>query len=126
MRLGAYPCVLQEGTKARQAYGADEVSERHRHRYEINNAYREMLANKGMVWSGRSPSGHLVEIGEIRDHPWMIGSQFHPEFKTRPNRPHPLFVGFVRAAAEHRRGQERGASCQEATEASRSASKGRM
>lgn len=126
MRLGAYPCVLQEGTKARQAYGADEVSERHRHRYEINNAYREMLANKGIVWSGRSPSGHLVEIGEIRDHPWMIGSQFHPEFKTRPNRPHPLFVGFVRAAAEHRRGQERGASCQEATEASRSASKGRM
>ncbi len=126
MRLGAYPCVLQEGTKSRQAYGVDEVSERHRHRYEINNAYREILANKGMVWSGRSPSGHLVEIGEIGDHPWMIGSQFHPEFKTRPNRPHPLFVEFIRAAVEHRAKEGRGASCPEADVAPRLASKGLM
>jgi CTP synthase len=126
MRLGAYPCVLQKGTKARQAYGVDEVSERHRHRYEINNAYREILANKGMVWSGRSPSGHLVEIGEIRDHPWMIGSQFHPEFKTRPNRPHPLFVDFVRAASEHRAQDGRRGACPEADRAPRPASKGLM
>jgi CTP synthase len=126
MRLGAYPCVLQEGTKARQAYGADEVSERHRHRYEINNAYREILANKGIVWSGRSPSGHLVEIGEIRDHPWMIGSQFHPEFKTRPNRPHPLFAAFIRAANEHRVGQREMVSCPDVDIASRPAGQGRM
>ncbi len=101
MRLGAYPCVLQEGTKARAAYGVPEISERHRHRYEINNAYRDILARGGMVWSGLSPSGHLVEIGEIADHPWMVGSQFHPEFRSRPNRPHPLFYDFVRAAREH-------------------------
>ncbi|MBC7236453.1 MAG: CTP synthase [Chloroflexi bacterium] len=101
MRLGAYPCVLQEGTKARAAYGVECVWERHRHRYEINNAYREILQEAGMVWSGLSPKGNLVEIGEIRDHPWMVGSQFHPEFKTRPNRPHPLFREFIRAAIEH-------------------------
>ena len=98
MRLGSYPCDLVEGTRARDAYGKPRIEERHRHRYEINNRYREQLAEAGMVWSGLSPNGLLVEIGELRDHPWMVGSQFHPEFKTRPNSPHPLFDGFVRAA----------------------------
>jgi CTP synthase len=103
MRLGSYPCVLREGTKARQAYGVEQVSERHRHRYEINNRYREQLEEAGMVWSGISPDGNLVEIGEISDHPWMVGSQFHPEFKSRPNAPHPLFRDFVAAALAHSR-----------------------
>jgi len=103
MRLGSYPCVLKGGTRARQAYGVDQVSERHRHRYEINNRYRDQLEEAGMVWSGVSPDGNLVEIGEIRDHPWMVGSQFHPEFKSRPNAPHPLFRDFVAAALAHRR-----------------------
>ncbi|MHB1295274.1 MAG: CTP synthase [Anaerolineae bacterium] len=98
MRLGAYPCVLREGTKARAAYGVECVSERHRHRYEINNRFRDELEKAGMVWSGTSPNGELVEIGELRDHPWMLGSQFHPELKTRPNTPHPLFLDFVAAA----------------------------
>jgi len=98
MRLGAYPCQLVEGTKARQAYDCAEVSERHRHRYEINNRFRAQLAEAGMVGSGLSPDGRLVEVGEIGDHPWMVGSQFHPEFKSRPNRPHPLFRDFVGAA----------------------------
>ncbi|HUV95238.1 MAG TPA: CTP synthase [Anaerolineae bacterium] len=98
MRLGDYPCLLLEGTRARQAYESERVNERHRHRYEINNRYREVLQERGMVWSGVSPDGLLVEIGEIRDHPWMVGSQFHPEFKTRPNAPHPLFRDFVAAA----------------------------
>ncbi|MHB0857735.1 MAG: CTP synthase [Anaerolineae bacterium] len=98
MRLGSYPCLLREGTKAHQAYGVDSVSERHRHRYEINNRFREALEAAGMAWSGTSPNGDLVEIGELRDHPWMVGSQFHPEFRTRPNSPHPLFREFVAAA----------------------------
>ena len=98
MRLGSYPCVLQEGTKARQAYDVERVNERHRHRYEINNRFRDQLQQAGMVWSGVSPDGNLVEIGEIRDHPWMVGSQFHPEFQSRPNAPHPLFRDFVAAA----------------------------
>jgi len=98
MRLGAYPCVLVDGTRAKKAYGTRRVSERHRHRYEINNAYRQVLQDRGLVWSGLSPHGQLVEIGEIRDHPWMVGSQFHPEFQTRPDAPHPLFRGFVAAA----------------------------
>jgi CTP synthase len=102
MRLGSYPCDLVEGTHAREAYGKPRIEERHRHRYEINNRYREQLAEAGMVWSGLSPNGLLVEIGELRDHPWMVGSQFHPEFKTRPNSPHPLFDGFVRAAIAYR------------------------
>jgi len=103
MRLGSYPCVLVEGTKARRAYGVPQVSERHRHRYEINNRYREVLAKAGMVWSGLSPNGQLVEIGELRDHPWMLGSQFHPEFKTRPDAPHPLFRAFIEAALKNSR-----------------------
>ncbi|HHX43568.1 MAG TPA: CTP synthase [Chloroflexi bacterium] len=103
MRLGSYPCVLKENTKAREAYAVEQVHERHRHRYEINNRYRELLEEAGMVWSGVSPDGMLIEIGEIRDHPWMVGSQFHPEFQSRPNAPHPLFRGFVEAALAYRR-----------------------
>ena len=98
MRLGSYPCHLEEGSKARQAYEADVIDERHRHRYEINNLYRDQLAEAGMLWSGISPDGKLVEIGEVVDHPWMVGSQFHPEFQSRPNRPHPLFRDFCAAA----------------------------
>ena len=98
MRLGAYPCQLTPGTRAASAYGTDRVSERHRHRFEFNNAYREMLANAGMVYSGLSPDGNLIEISELRDHPFMVGSQFHPELKSRPERPHPLFREFLHAA----------------------------
>lgn len=100
MRLGAYPCRLDPDTKAGAAYGTGEVTERHRHRFEFNNAYRGMLASGGMVYSGQSPDGNLVEIAELRDHPYMVGSQFHPEFKSRPDRPHPLFRDFIRAALE--------------------------
>jgi CTP synthase len=99
MRLGGYPCQLVDGTKTRTAYGQPEVVERHRHRYEFNNAYREALAEAGLIPSGLSPDGTLVEICELRDHPWMVGSQFHPEFRSRPNRPHPLFRAFLEAAA---------------------------
>ncbi len=98
MRLGVYPCRLQPDTKARAAYGVDEVGERHRHRFEFNNAYRALLGEAGLLFSGLSPNGRLVEIAELRDHPWMVGSQFHPEFKTRLQRPHPLFCGFMEAA----------------------------
>ena len=98
MRLGLYPCKLTPGTKAAQAYGETTVQERHRHRFEFNNAYREGLAEDGLVVSGTSPDGRLVEIIEVRDHPWMVGTQFHPEFKSRPTRPHPLFRDFVAAA----------------------------
>ena len=100
MRLGSYPCVLQPGTRAAAAYGQPQVSERHRHRWEFNNAYRERLSEAGLVYSGLSPDGRLVEIAELRDHPWMLGSQFHPEFKSRPNRPHPLFQAFLQAVAD--------------------------
>jgi len=98
MRLGAYPCKLVPGTRAAAAYGTDVVYERHRHRFEFNNEYRELLTRGGLVLSGLSPDGRLVEIVELADHPWMVGSQFHPEFKSRPNRPHPLFMGFLAAA----------------------------
>ncbi len=98
MRLGIYPCRLVPGTKAAAAYGQELVHERHRHRFELNNAYRELLTSAGMVLSGISPDGRLVEIVELADHPWMVGSQFHPEFTSRPNRPHPLFVGFLTVA----------------------------
>ncbi len=100
MRLGIYPCQLVPGTKAAAAYEIPLVSERHRHRFELNNQYRSLLSTAGMVFSGLSPDGQLVEIAELRDHPWMVGSQFHPEFKSRPGKPHPLFDGFVRAAIE--------------------------
>ncbi len=100
MRLGLYPCVLRPGSKAAECYGVAQVDERHRHRFELNNAYREELEKNGMVMSGVSPDGKLVEIAEIADHPFMLGSQFHPEFLSRPMKPHPLFVGFMKAAKE--------------------------
>ncbi len=103
MRLGSYPCHLLPGTRAQAAYGRDEIVERHRHRYEFNNEFREQLEQAGLLASGVSPDGSLVEICELRDHPWMVGSQFHPEFRSRPNRPHPLFSGFLSAAAERAR-----------------------
>jgi CTP synthase len=99
MRLGVYPCKLVPGTLAAAAYGEALIYERHRHRFEFNNHYRERLAAAGMVFSGTSPNGRLVEIVELRDHPFFVGSQFHPEFRSRPNRPHPLFRDFMRAAA---------------------------
>jgi len=102
MRLGAYPCVLAEGSLAQQAYGCDRISERHRHRYEVNNAYRQMLTEHGLVLSGVSPDNRLVEIVEIKNHPWFVGVQFHPELKSRVEQPHPLFVSFVKAAVEHK------------------------
>ncbi len=104
MRLGAYPARLVPGTKAYQAYGQEDISERHRHRWEFNNAYRELLEGEGMIFSGLSPNGRLVEIAELRDHPFMLGSQFHPEFKSRPNRPHPLFNAFMAAAVGRQEG----------------------
>jgi CTP synthase len=102
MRLGAYACVLQPGSRAAAAYGAGEVSERHRHRYEVANQYRELFVEKGLLTSGLSPDGSLVEIVELADHPWFVGCQFHPELQSRPLRPHPLFAGFIGAAVrEH-------------------------
>jgi CTP synthase len=98
MRLGVWPCKLVPGTRASQAYDQPIVYERHRHRYELNNEFRELLTAGGMELSGLSPDGRLVEIAEVRDHPWYLGSQFHPEFKSRPERPHPLFRDFVGAA----------------------------
>lgn len=102
MRLGAYPCILQEDSLALKLYGRKKITERHRHRYEFNNDYTERLTSRGMVLSGLSPDGHLVEIIELRDHPWFLGCQFHPEFKSRPMDCHPLFKGFIKAAAQHR------------------------
>ena len=115
MRLGAYPCILEEGSLAYRAYGQKEISERHRHRYEFNNDFRERLEQAGLVMSGISPDGQLVEIVEIRDHPWFLGCQFHPEFKSRPMNPHPLFVSFIRSALDHKnRRTVQGSSNQEA------------
>ncbi len=101
MRLGAYPCRLKADTLAARTYAAEDVSERHRHRYEVNNRYREALEAKGLVFSGLSPDGQLVEMVELPDHPWFLGCQFHPEFKSKPWQPHPLFAGFVGAALDH-------------------------
>ena len=97
MRLGLYPCKLIPGTKAAASYEKDLVEERHRHRFEFNNTYREILNEHGMLFSGLSPDENLVEIAEFKDHPFMLGSQFHPEFLSRPNRPHPLFKKFIEA-----------------------------
>jgi CTP synthase len=102
MRLGAYPCTLKRGTLAYSAYRADEISERHRHRYEINNRYRETFEKNGLVLSGLSPNGELVEIIEIENHPWFVGCQFHPEFKSTPLNPHPLFREFIKVATEYK------------------------
>jgi CTP synthase len=108
MRLGLYPAKLTPGSKAAAAYGQEVIYERHRHRFEVNNQYRATLEGAGMLLSGQSPDGRLVEIVELRDHPWFVASQFHPEFKSRPERPHPLFDGFVQAAlADRPAGQER-------------------
>ena len=103
MRLGAYPCTLAKGSFAQKAYGSLEISERHRHRYEFNNAFRDILVSKGLVISGVYKEGDLVEIVEVADHPWFLGCQFHPEFKSKPLNPHPLFRAFVAAALEHRK-----------------------
>jgi len=103
MRLGAYPCRLAAGSLARQAYGSDDIAERHRHRYEFNNAYLARMVEKGLVFSGMSPTGDLVEIVELKEHPWFLGCQFHPEFKSKPMAPHPLFRDFIRAALEYSR-----------------------
>jgi CTP synthase len=100
MRLGLYPCELQPGTRAALAYGENNIQERHRHRFEFNNTYRAAMQEHGMRFSGLSPDGRLVEIVELEDHPFMMGTQFHPEFLSRPNKPHPLFAGFVQAACE--------------------------
>ncbi|MEO5825679.1 MAG: CTP synthase, partial [Gemmatimonadales bacterium] len=104
MRLGAYAARLTPNSAAAKAYGTTEISERHRHRWEVNNAYRDVLAEHGMRLSGRSPDGGLVEMIELPDHPWFVGCQFHPELKSRPTRPHPLFAAFVAAALEHKHG----------------------
>lgn len=101
LRLGAYPCVLTEGSKARELYGTETISERHRHRYEVNNYYRDDLTKAGMLLSGLSPDGRIVEMVEVPDHPWFVATQAHPEFKSRPNHPHPLFKGFLGAALDY-------------------------
>ena len=106
MRLGRYPCVLAEGSRSRELYGAAEISERHRHRYEFNNDFRAEMQVGGMRLAGLSPDGRLVEIIELPDHPWFVGAQFHPEFKSRPDRPHPLFYGFVKASVVKMEAQE--------------------
>ena len=113
MRLGLYPCCLEPGTVAGEAYQDEEVEERHRHRFEFNNAYREVLNSHGLNYSGISPDGRLVEIAELRDHPFMVGTQFHPEFLSRPNRPHPLFLSFVKAVAQRTRALEAAESVEE-------------
>ena len=102
LRLGVYPCKIEEGTIAHKVYGELEVDERHRHRYEFNNEYRERLEEKGMKFSGTSPDGRLVEIVELENHPWFVACQFHPEFLSRPTRPQKLFRGFVEASIQNK------------------------
>jgi CTP synthase len=109
MRLGAYPCLLAEGSLAQRAYGAREISERHRHRYEFNREYEDLLTRHGLRLSGQTPDGTYVEICELPDHPWYLGCQFHPEFKSKPLEPHPLFRAFVGAAIGHKQTKEAGA-----------------
>jgi CTP synthase len=101
MRLGAQPCQLVVGSKAAQLYGSFVIHERHRHRYEFNNAYREKFEKAGFILSGNSPDGKLVEVIELKDHPFFLASQFHPEFLSKPHQPHPLFKGFIAAAHQH-------------------------
>ena len=102
MRLGSYPCRIEKGTRAHQAYKTDLIRERHRHRYEVNDAFKPQLQEKGMVFSGICPDNGLVEIIELPDHPWFVGGQFHPELKSRLTNPHPLFRDFVKASMEYR------------------------
>jgi CTP synthase len=103
MRLGNYPCHLVEGSRSREVYHKKDVLERHRHRFEFNNDYLELFKEKGILIAGQCPDNGLVEIIEIEDHPWYVGCQYHPEFKSSPVNPHPLFSGFVKAAKEHQR-----------------------
>ncbi len=119
MRLGAYAARLRPGSLAARTYGGTEISERHRHRWEVSNAYRDVLAEFGLRLSGQSPDGGLVEIIELPDHPWFLGCQFHPELKSRPNRPHPLFVGFIGAALEHHQASRRPPAAERLAGASR-------
>ena len=98
MRLGAYRCILKKGSRVQKMYGVNEISERHRHRYEFNNAYRKMMEENGVQFVGINPEKNLVEIIELKDHPYFVGSQFHPELKSRPLHPHPLFMGLIKAA----------------------------
>ena len=102
LRLGSYPCTLDKESKAYELYGSETITERHRHRYEVNNYYRDDLTKHGMKLSGLSQDGRIVEMMELPDHPWFIATQAHPEFKSRPNRPHPLFKGFVGAALDYK------------------------
>lgn len=106
LRLGEYPCKLNKSSKAYELYGEETIYERHRHRYEVNNDYRDRLLEGGMIFAGTSPDDHIVEMVEIPEHPWFVAGQFHPEFKSRPNRPHPLFRGFVTAALEYNRSKK--------------------
>jgi len=107
LRLGAYPCILKPGTLAAAAYGQADISERHRHRYEFNNSYRQQLETAGLIISGTSPDENLVEIVELADHPWFLGCQFHPEFQSKPMKPHPLFRDFIKAAIAHKQASTR-------------------
>jgi CTP synthase len=107
MRLGAYPCVLAEGSLALRLYGKRNIKERHRHRYEVSNEHRDVLEKHGLVLSGLSPDASLVEIIELRDHPFFIASQFHPEFRSRPLDCHPMFKGFIRAVLQHKTERDR-------------------
>jgi CTP synthase len=117
MRLGAYPCQLQEGTLARRIYGVAEISERHRHRYEVNQKYLETLTQHGLAVSGLSPDGKFVEMMELPGHPWFLGCQFHPEYQSRPTEPHPLFVSYIHAALEMHRARETDTASAEETSA---------
>lgn len=105
LRLGSYPCILEAGTKAHELYGSTDIKERHRHRYEVNNYYRDDFKKHGLVLSGLSPDGRIVEMIELKDHPWFVATQAHPEFKSRPNRPHPLFKGFIGASIANQDGK---------------------
>jgi CTP synthase len=106
MRLGSYPCRIEEGSLAFEAYNKKLISERHRHRYEFNNAYLEQLAEVGLVYSGTSPDKGLVEIVELKEHPWFLGCQFHPEFRSKPREPHPLFREFIKASVKYGAGSK--------------------
>jgi len=106
MRLGAYPCTIVDGTRAHEAYGELNISERHRHRYELNNEYRDILNKHGMVFSGLSPNGNLVEIVELPNHPWFVGVQFHPELKSRAVYGTPLFISFVKSVLDYHSAKE--------------------
>jgi CTP synthase len=118
MRLGAYPCRLEPGSLAARIYGSALVHERHRHRYEFNKAYEGCLSDQGMRVSGKTPDGKFVEIAEIPGHPWYVAVQFHPEFRSKPLAPHPLFKDFVRASVENRRARVAGREASTVTVAS--------